>query len=283
MVATLSSAQPADDLGLLGNLTSCPAPEEKLGTSYVFVVDGSGSMNDNNRLASVKRSAQGLVSNMRTDDEVALYEFKSCNVHLLVPFTQDKKLFLEALRGIRASGGTSLASGITQGGNYLLKNALNLKKSLIVLTDGEESCGGSPEAAVAQFQEQLTLMTAKQSQSPDDTSDEDTPEIISISAVDINKQAIEELKQDKPFILEATFKDKHPEAWVSVEIEGHRNIIKIDGELGAAPTDPNKPSSHCAPTIREIREQSPTIVLYRSDDPKIFRSRPLAIQEEKQQ
>jgi hypothetical protein len=163
-------------------------------TSYVFVIDASGSMNDNNRIQSVKESARALVRTMHEDDEVALFEFHGCNlVNNLLEFTRDKQQFLTELQKIRAGGGTHISAGITRGGDYLINQASNLQKSLIVLTDGDEGCGGKPELATAKFREKLALLERGEVVAAE------PPAISSISFVDENGDALDEVRKGDEF------------------------------------------------------------------------------------
>ncbi len=128
------------------------------GTSYVFVVDASGSMAGPG-IQNVRRSARSFLASMEDSDEVAVFAFFDCgNIQLLTDFTRDKAAVLQTIDGINHASGTPLAAAITMGGNFLLESAHYDRRSLIVLTDGEESCSGDPQAAAAQFRREANLL-----------------------------------------------------------------------------------------------------------------------------
>ena len=96
---------------------------------------------------------------MEDADEVAVFAFFDCgNIQLLRDFTRDKAMVLQTIDGINHASGTPLAAAITTGGNFLLESAHYDRRSLIVLTDGEESCSGDPQAAAAQFRSEANLL-----------------------------------------------------------------------------------------------------------------------------
>ena len=53
-----------------------------------------------------------------------------------------------AVNGVSASGGTPLAAAIRSAGSYMRGNARSKNKTLIILSDGEESEGGNPPAEI---------------------------------------------------------------------------------------------------------------------------------------
>ena len=84
---------------------------------------------------------------MSSQDELSFWIFSDCgNVRMVQGFTSETKNLIQAVQSIEPQSGTPLALGIRQGGNYLLKEAANEEKILVVLSDGEESCEGDPQA-----------------------------------------------------------------------------------------------------------------------------------------
>ncbi len=138
------------------------------GSSYVFVIDASGSMGDNTRMVQVKRSARTFLSAMEKDDEVAIWAFYDCgNISLAQSFTRDKKKALAVINGIEPSSGTPLAAAIGMAGEYLLTKAHFGPKSLIILSDGAESCDGDPASAAALFRRQVRVLGNLGQSNPD--------------------------------------------------------------------------------------------------------------------
>lgn len=125
--------------------------------SLVILIDLSRSMNDDNRLENAKSSARQAVMSLDPEDEVALITFcGGVNSHHCVPdatvqqgFTTNKQQVIDILPGLQTCGWTSLALGLETAGKYLKENARNDNKSMLVLSDGEETCGGNPNYEVA--------------------------------------------------------------------------------------------------------------------------------------
>ncbi len=67
----------------------------------------------------------------------------------------DRERFKKNLYGIKANASTPLASGIRTGGNLLKGSGANDASVLIVVSDGEESCGGNPCSAAKRVKKQL--------------------------------------------------------------------------------------------------------------------------------
>lgn len=140
------------------------------GSSYVFVIDASGSMDENSRMVQVKRSARTFLSAMEKDDEVAIWAFYDCgNISLAQGFTRDKKKALTVINGIEPSSGTPLAAAIGLAGEYLLTKAHYGSRSLIILSDGGESCNGDPASAAALFRRQVRVLGSLGQSNPDGT------------------------------------------------------------------------------------------------------------------
>jgi Mg-chelatase subunit ChlD len=134
-------------------------PRFEGGTSYVFVIDASGSMDDNQRMVQVKRSARSFLGNMTDRDEVAVIAFFDCtDIQVLQAFTRDRVAALGVIDALEPQSDTPLAKAILDGGDYLLERGHYDKRALIVLTDGEESCDGDPVAAAALFRHQATIL-----------------------------------------------------------------------------------------------------------------------------
>ena len=117
------------------------------GKSIVILMDASGSMKDNQKIQKAKRSAIETIQNMSSQDELSFWIFSDCgNVIMVQAFTSITGALMKAVQGIEPQSGTPLALGIRQAGDYLLKEAANEEKILVVLSDGEESCEGDPQA-----------------------------------------------------------------------------------------------------------------------------------------
>ncbi|MFH1549389.1 MAG: VWA domain-containing protein [Planctomycetota bacterium] len=123
------------------------------GTSFVIVLDKSGSMEgvgDNGKSTKLEEAKIALakaVDKMGPDDEFAFFVFDGCgegSVRLLVPFTTDKQAVIDAAKGVEPGGSTALALAISIAREYMQKNARRKHTSMLVFSDGGESCGGDP-------------------------------------------------------------------------------------------------------------------------------------------
>lgn len=119
--------------------------------SLLFVIDGSGSMKGA-KLQYFKDQAKKRISGLGETAEVGLLMFNGCGkinelseYRMLTP--ANKKLLLEAIDGINAEGDTNIAEATAYAAQYQVDHAKAPNQSLIVLTDGEETCNGDPEKA----------------------------------------------------------------------------------------------------------------------------------------
>lgn len=136
-----------------------PAPQASCQPNYqpgdepevVLIVDGSGSMKEpfpgaSSRIDMAKRSVDNMVRGLPPGVEVGLIDFQSCeNV-------RRDKFYGDAERGqligevnrLSPWGGTPLARSIERAGNIV---SSDVEAVIVVVSDGEESCGGDPCAA----------------------------------------------------------------------------------------------------------------------------------------
>lgn len=116
--------------------------------SLVLLIDCSGSM-QGDKIENAKATAQGEVGKMDENSEVAVIIFSGCgNVKVMAPFTitteANKQSLISAISGISAGGATPLAEAIGFAGGYLRGKSRGKNLNLIILSDGEETCGGKP-------------------------------------------------------------------------------------------------------------------------------------------
>ncbi len=139
--------------------TPPPAPQASCQTTYapgdepevVLIVDGSGSMKEpfpgaSSRIDMAKRSVDNMVRGLPPGIEVGLIDFQSCDN------VRRDKFYGDAERGqligevsrLSPWGGTPLARSIERAGNIV---SGDVESVIVVVSDGEESCGGDPCAA----------------------------------------------------------------------------------------------------------------------------------------
>ena len=125
-------------------------PKRNVASSVAILLDASGSMADNGRMDEAKASARAILAKMTGDTEVALIVFYDCgSISVAAPFTTDPSVISAALEPVQPSGGTPLGAGIDFAQAYLESEASGAPR-LVVLTDGEESCGGDLMQAVSE-------------------------------------------------------------------------------------------------------------------------------------
>lgn len=122
-------------------------------SSVMLLMDDSGSMGGSlpdgtEKLEAAKTAANNLLSNISPGDEVALMVFYDCDdIRVEEDFTHDFTYMRSIINGLQPDSSTPLAAAIEEASDYMVSHASYNKKVLIVLTDGEETCGGDPVAA----------------------------------------------------------------------------------------------------------------------------------------
>lgn len=118
--------------------------------SLILLLDASGSMNDKmgdgrTRLDNVKAAALKQLLQMDGRLEIALIVFYDCaRIVVEVPFTLDPAPLRAKLSGdaIKPSGSTPLAAAVETAKTYLRDFGGSTTRRVVVLTDGNETCGG---------------------------------------------------------------------------------------------------------------------------------------------
>lgn len=105
------------------------------------------STGGNDRLSAAKAAVNRLVTTLPTDMDVGLVVFGKCqgadNHKFFSPSERPRLTAL--LESIRPQEGTPLARGLERAGNTV--DGVTVPATLVVVTDGEDSCGGDPCAA----------------------------------------------------------------------------------------------------------------------------------------
>lgn len=113
----------------------------------VLVVDVSGSMRANNKIAQARAAARQFVEQKQPNQLVAIVAF-SDRPRVVVNFTADQAPLLAAIDGLQASGETSLYDGVNAA-TVLLGERPDLQPNIVVLSDGKDTVSSVPiEAAV---------------------------------------------------------------------------------------------------------------------------------------
>ena len=112
-------------------------------SNIVFLIDVSGSMDEENKLPLLKSSFKMLLGQLRPDDKIAIVTYAN-GTKVALPSTsvKDKEKIIKVLDNLYASGGTSGGRGIQlayeQAQKSFIKNGNN---RIILATDGDFKIG----------------------------------------------------------------------------------------------------------------------------------------------
>lgn len=116
-----------------------------------MIIDGSGSMrepfgNSPSRLAAAKSAAGVLIRSLPDDVDVGLVDFSACNRVRRDKFysSSQRPALIGEINGLTPQEGTPLAQAVQRAGAVASRSAASV---MIVVTDGDDSCGGDPCAA----------------------------------------------------------------------------------------------------------------------------------------
>ncbi|MDD3020545.1 MAG: VWA domain-containing protein [Alphaproteobacteria bacterium] len=124
-------------------------------SNLVFLLDTSGSMNEQNKLPLLKQSISMLLDTLKPTDTISIVVYAGSAGTVLPPTkVADKGAILMALQNLSAGGGTAGAEGIRQAyqlaGQNFDKNAVN---RVILGTDGDFNIGITNQEELKDFVE----------------------------------------------------------------------------------------------------------------------------------
>lgn len=99
----------------------------------MLVIDISGSMDINNKLAAAKDAAKAYVNQMRAGDQAGLMTFDT-KTYYVQQITADKAALTSAIDGLKTGGDTAMFDGLVEAEKAL--SGIPGRKSIIALTDG---------------------------------------------------------------------------------------------------------------------------------------------------
>ncbi|MDP5275561.1 vWA domain-containing protein [Chengkuizengella axinellae] len=131
------------------------ADENRKPANLVFVIDVSGSMEQENRLDLVKRSLQLLVEQLNDNDQVGIVVYGSHARTILEPTSiKNKNYILEAIDQLQSSGSTNAEEGLVLGyeiaSDHFQSGAVN---RVILCSDGVANVGETgPEGILEEIE-----------------------------------------------------------------------------------------------------------------------------------
>ncbi|HJR81222.1 MAG TPA: VWA domain-containing protein [Anaerolineales bacterium] len=107
--------------------------EESIPVTTMLVMDISGSMDKNDKLAAAKEAAKSYVGQMRPGDQAGLIAYDT-QVYTIQPITSDIAVLTGAIDGLKTGSDTAMYNALIEA-EKALENASG-RKAIIVLTDG---------------------------------------------------------------------------------------------------------------------------------------------------
>jgi len=122
----------------------------------IMLVDTSGSMEDNGKLESVKKSLRFMLSLLSSDDRLSLITFDNDATLILdkvVPDAANLDATLYKIDMLHVNGSTNMSAGLLEARSVIEAVDSGRKQGIILLTDGHANVGSStPDAIVSIIQ-----------------------------------------------------------------------------------------------------------------------------------
>jgi Ca-activated chloride channel family protein len=114
----------------------------------VFLVDTSGSMNQQDKLPLAKEAMKIAVKNLNENDTVAIVTYAGSTRDVLSPTpATDLERIYKAIDALESGGGTAMGSGMEMAYKHAVKKAsANVVSRVVVLTDGDANIGPNVSA-----------------------------------------------------------------------------------------------------------------------------------------
>jgi len=120
--------------------------EESIPITTMLVMDISGSMDKNNKLAGAKDAAKSYVSQMRPGDQAGLITYDT-QVYTVQPITGDTATLINAIDGLKTGSDTAMYNALMEAEKAL--EGVSGRKAIIVLTDGlDNQSQSTPEDVI---------------------------------------------------------------------------------------------------------------------------------------
>ena len=106
---------------------------ETVPVTTMLVIDISGSMDKNDKLAAAKEAAKSYVSQMRPEDQAGVIAYDT-QVYTVQPVTSDTTALNAAIDGLKTGSDTAMYNALVEAQKAL--ESVSGRKAIIVLTDG---------------------------------------------------------------------------------------------------------------------------------------------------
>ena len=123
-------------------------PARSIPLALALVIDVSGSMNADNKLAQAKSSAAAFLNSLRPEDGATLLAFNQ-RVIPVTPFTNDRNALLFGVNALQASGNTAIYDALYSATDVLRSQPTTKRRAVILLTDGEDTSSKYASGAAA--------------------------------------------------------------------------------------------------------------------------------------
>ncbi len=189
--------------------------------SLVFVVDTSGSMDQDNRLGLVRRSLKLLVDELDRHDQVAIVTYSNDARVLLEPTSvgDDKAGILDAIDSLTPNGSTNLEAGLQKGyelaGDAFIDDGIN---RVILASDGIANVG-------------LTDPTGLSAQIRDDADRGIHLVTVGVGMNSYNDVVMEQLADDGDGFYSYVDTDEEAEKLFRDDLVGTLLTVAIDGKI----------------------------------------------------
>ena len=121
--------------------------EKRIGSTFLFVVDASGSMGARERMKAVKGTVMALLQDAyQKRDKVGLIAFRRDHAELLLPITRSVDLAQKCLKQLPTGGKTPLAEGMLMALEVLQalkRREQDVQPVVVLVTDGRANSRSS--------------------------------------------------------------------------------------------------------------------------------------------
>jgi Ca-activated chloride channel family protein len=128
---------------------------EELPARVLLLVDGSGSMNQELKVASVRFAAERVLDALSEEDQVALAGFDS-RYWGVVAFTHDREAVRKALDTVEPFGSTALHDALDQAAHDIASHGEG-RRAVVVITDGVDTASQKSPEEVLQHSRALDV------------------------------------------------------------------------------------------------------------------------------